>query len=52
MLAGASLLGYACRMASPAVRVTDDIADAIELQLEIGDDGELDYDVMAEHRTH
>ena len=48
VLAGASLLGYACRMASPAVRVPDDIADAIELQLEIGDDGELDYDAMAD----
>jgi hypothetical protein len=46
--AGASLLGYACRMAVPGRQVPDSIAAAIESQLIFADTGELDYEAMAD----
>jgi len=43
----ASLMGYACRMASPGRDVPANIAGAIESQLVFTDAGEMDYEVMA-----
>lgn len=48
IVAGASLMGYSCRLATPARPVTDNIAGAIEDQLIFGDAGELDYEAMAD----
>lgn len=47
VLAGASLIGYACRMTTSERDLPDDIADAMGSQLVFGDNG-LDYEAMAD----
>lgn len=46
--AGASLMGYACRMAEPANEPPERIANSIADQLVFTDSGDLDYDAIAD----
>lgn len=46
--AGASLMGYACRMAEPANELPGAVADAITGELVFTDTGALDYDAMSD----
>lgn len=46
--AGAALMGYACRLATPARELPEAMADAITAQLVFVEESELDYDAMAE----
>lgn len=45
--AGASLMGYACRMAAPARELPESISGAIKAQLAFTDSGDLDYEELA-----
>jgi hypothetical protein len=46
--AGASLMGYACRMAAPGRELPENIANAIEAELVFTDDGALDHEALAD----
>jgi hypothetical protein len=46
--AGASLMGYACRMAEPANELPERMADVITDQLVFADSGELDYEAISD----
>lgn len=48
VVAGASLMGYACRMATPARELPDNLAGAIGSRLLFTKAGELDYDALAD----
>ena len=46
--AGASLMGYACRMAAPGRDLPEKMVGAIKSQLAFTDSGELDYEAIAD----
>lgn len=48
MVAGASLMGYACRLAEPTGEPPNGVGDAIKTQIIFTESGEVAYEAMAE----
>jgi hypothetical protein len=48
VLAGASLMGYACRMTAPERDLPAEITGTVEKHLAFDDDGDLNYEAMAD----